>query len=372
MSDISGGCCDPTYVLPGLPNTPRARQGHARGPRHRFAPLRTDRGAARSRRAPPPLRTASRLNRACLFRSRSGAWTWRSATGPLPCHLRNPSTVYVLIGVTRLGRTPDSGCCPIRRSVRLSPVLAKNHRATYRAGDLWSLCLKARAVGKERTARSHHENTGNAAPEIGVGPPPTALSVNDETSCEKLQNVAADSAAVSVEHALVRSGELAHDLAYEGLVWMRRGADDRDASRVQLDHKQRVVRDQAADGPDLRGEEVRGQHCVPMRPQEGLPRGGSLAARRDPLRLEDRGDGGPCHVMIQILQRALDARVNCGNRLYLKPCARRFALERRTTDCASRPRFMGDSACAQVEVGASRGLRRAPVLTFTGSWRRPS
>ena len=53
--------------------------------------------------------------------------------------------------------------------------------------------------------------------------------------------------AVSVEHALVRSGQLANDLAYEGLVWMRRGADDRDAPRVQLDHKQRVGGDQATD-----------------------------------------------------------------------------------------------------------------------------
>jgi hypothetical protein len=50
---------------------------------------------------------------------------------------------------------------------------------------------------------------------------------------------------VSVEHALVRSGRLADNLAYEGLVWMRRGADDRDAPRVPLDHKQRVVGDQA-------------------------------------------------------------------------------------------------------------------------------
>jgi hypothetical protein len=59
----------------------------------------------------------------------------------------------------------------------------------------------------------------------------------------------ADQDAVAVEHALVRRGQLADNLTYKGLVWMRRGADDRDASRVQLDHKQRVVRDQAADGP---------------------------------------------------------------------------------------------------------------------------
>src|SRR5207344_221014 len=56
----------------------------------------------------------------------------------------------------------------------------------------------------------------------------------------------ADQDAVSLENALVRSGQLANDLAYEGLVWMRRGADDRDAPRVQLNHKQRVVGNQRA------------------------------------------------------------------------------------------------------------------------------
>ncbi len=33
----------------------------------------------------------------------------------------------------------------------------------------------------------------------------------------------ADQDAVSVEHTLARSDELAYDLASEGLVWMRRG-----------------------------------------------------------------------------------------------------------------------------------------------------
>jgi hypothetical protein len=95
----------------------------------------------------------------------------------------------------------------------------------------------------------------------------------------------ADHDAVAVEHALVRSGELAYDLAYEGLVWMRRGADDRDASGVQFDHKQRVIGDQAANGPDFRCEEVRGHHRVPMRPQECLPRSGPLGGIPCALRI---------------------------------------------------------------------------------------
>ena len=58
-------------VLPALSNAPRARQGHARGTRHQSGRLRTDRGAARSRRAPPSLRTASRLNRPLLHSATS-------------------------------------------------------------------------------------------------------------------------------------------------------------------------------------------------------------------------------------------------------------------------------------------------------------
>ena len=48
-------------------------------------------------------------------------------------------------------------------------------RSPYRAGHLQSLSLEARAAGSKRTARSHHENTGSAAPAIGVVTHETAL-----------------------------------------------------------------------------------------------------------------------------------------------------------------------------------------------------
>ena len=44
----------------------------------------------------------------------------------------------------------------------------------------------------------------------------------------------ADQEAVSVEHALARSGELAYDLEYEGLIWMRLSSANRDSSSGSL------------------------------------------------------------------------------------------------------------------------------------------
>ena len=68
-----------------LPNAPRARQGHARGARHRAGRRRSDRGAARSRRAPPSLRTASRLIGAHFTpgvrRETGRSCTWRFPRG---------------------------------------------------------------------------------------------------------------------------------------------------------------------------------------------------------------------------------------------------------------------------------------------------
>ena len=69
-----------------LSNAPRARQGHPRGTRHRSGRLWTGPGAVRSPRAPPSLRTASRLNRALLHSVKVGS-LWTSATG-LTWHLR--------------------------------------------------------------------------------------------------------------------------------------------------------------------------------------------------------------------------------------------------------------------------------------------
>jgi hypothetical protein len=97
---------------------------------------------------------------------------------------------------------------------------------------------------------------------------------------------------------------MTRDLEHEGLVRMRRRADDVDASRVQFDHKRRVVRDQPAERPDFCREEIRSYERTPVRPQKCLPRCRALTARRDALIFKDCGNGRPRHAMTEILQRA--------------------------------------------------------------------
>jgi hypothetical protein len=50
--------------------------------------------------------------------------------------------------------------------------------------------------------------------------------------------------------------QMAHALQHEGVVWMRRGTNDVHPSGLQLDYKQRVVRDKPTTGPHFSREEV--------------------------------------------------------------------------------------------------------------------
>jgi hypothetical protein len=58
---------------------------------------------------------------------------------------------------------------------------------------------------------------------------------------------------------------LPRNLEHEGFVRMRRTGDDLDAPRVEFDHEDRVVRDEAAERPHLGREEVRRHERSPMR-----------------------------------------------------------------------------------------------------------
>jgi hypothetical protein len=50
--------------------------------------------------------------------------------------------------------------------------------------------------------------------------------------------------------------QMAHALQHEGVVWMRRGTNDVHPSGLQLDYKQRVVRDKPTTRPHFSREEV--------------------------------------------------------------------------------------------------------------------
>ena len=58
------------------------------------------------------------------------------------------------------------------------------------------------------------------------------------------------------ERAVVHSGQRARDLLDKPIVWMRGRAEQLHAAGGQVDDERRVVRDQAAPSPDLRGEKV--------------------------------------------------------------------------------------------------------------------
>ncbi|MBE3065015.1 MAG: hypothetical protein IMZ69_08360 [Spirochaetes bacterium] len=70
------------------------------------------------------------------------------------------------------------------------------------------------------------------------------------------------------EHTIVRAGQGASDLLDEGAVWMWGGSQEMYAPRHPFDHEQRVVRDEPADGPHLRGKERRTRVTV----ERGTPR----------------------------------------------------------------------------------------------------
>ena len=81
---------------------------------------------------------------------------------------------------------------------------------------------------------------------------------------------------VADQHATpigVSEREVPHDLAHERLVGMGRRAEDLDSPRGQVDHKDRIERDQAVPGPHFGREEICGGDLTPVRPQEPLPRG---------------------------------------------------------------------------------------------------
>jgi hypothetical protein len=75
---------------------------------------------------------------------------------------------------------------------------------------------------------------------------------------------------------------LPRNLEHECFVRMRRTGHDLDAPRVEFDHEDRVVRDEAAERPHLGREEVRRHERSPMRsPLGGMPSAFRTAAMVD-------------------------------------------------------------------------------------------
>jgi hypothetical protein len=73
------------------------------------------------------------------------------------------------------------------------------------------------------------------------------------------------------EDTVDRIGEAASDLKHEGVIRMRRAADNLDSTRVQFDHEQRVIGNQPTARPHFGREEIRCHQRRPMRLKERLP-----------------------------------------------------------------------------------------------------
>ncbi len=89
---------------------------------------------------------------------------------------------------------------------------------------------------------------------------------------------------IADQHATLNGAaqtEVPHDLAHERLVGMWRRAEDLDSPRGQVDHKDRIERDQTVPGPHFDRQEIWGGDLTPVRPQERLPRGPTLWRGRD-------------------------------------------------------------------------------------------
>jgi hypothetical protein len=76
---------------------------------------------------------------------------------------------------------------------------------------------------------------------------------------------------MAAQRAHIWGGERTGHLAHERVVGVRRRADEVHASRGEVDHKHRVIRDEASPRPHLGREEIRPGDRAPMRAQKCLP-----------------------------------------------------------------------------------------------------
>jgi len=121
-----------------------------------------------------------------------------------------------------------------------------------------------------------------------------------------------DQEALAGEEAIERVGEVATDLLHPGVGGPVDDAREMDPPGRELDDEEDVVADQAEEGEDLDGEEVRRGDGVPVAAQEGAPRDSpsSLRCGEDAIGGEDTFDGRAADRATEVREGADDAGVS--------------------------------------------------------------
>jgi hypothetical protein len=171
----------------------------------------------------------------------------------------------------------------------------------------------------------------------------------------------ADQDPVAPEDTVIRAGQHTSDLEHEGVIRMRRRSHQMHASRLQLDDKERVVRDQTADGPQLGGKEIRRGDRAPVGGQKRAPGHRPLRNGANPVGLQDRGDRGSGDAMPEVRQGTLDPAVAPRRILTRHPDGQLADLAKhaRSSDASSLSGpFTGDELPMPSQDGVRRDQRR--------------
>ena len=133
-------------------------------------------------------------------------------------------------------------------------------------------------------------------------------------------------------------------------------SDDVDLARAELDHEERVDRDETAGRPDLCSEEVSSRDAVPVNAEEVLPARASRTfwSWLDAVVLEDALHGVVANAVPEVEESALDAAVAPGESLDGHADDEVFDHLHRPRSSATR--IVGPILCDQFSMPAHQGV----------------
>ena len=184
----------------------------------------------------------------------------------------------------------------------------------------------------------------------------------------------ADQDPASRQGAVVCSDHGSRSLMHEQRVRMAGRAENLHPSGRQVDDEEGVVRDQAAQGPDLRGEEVSTRDGAPVSAQERLPGGRAPWHGWQSVGLEDACNRRTSDAVPDVCQRALDPGVAPRRILSRHPHDKRLDLAQHACPPRRAPRIRPlssdqlatpaeervrrDQGCDRSQARASQSVRR--------------